>query len=51
MSDRRLKLFLATAIFCFVTRDIGVVVMLVKKDGSSLKKLNDWVKEHSEGRS
>lgn len=51
MSDRGLKLFLATAVFCFVTRDIGVIVMLSKKDGTSLKKLKNWITENSEGRS
>ena len=51
MSDRGLKFFLATAVFCFVTRDIGVVVMLAKKEGSSLKKLKSWTNENSEGKS
>ena len=51
MSDRGLKLFLATAVFYFVARDIGVVVMLAKKEGSSLQKLKSWIKEKSEGKS
>ena len=49
MSDRGLKLFLATAVFCFVTRDIGVIVMLSKKDGTSLKKLKNWITENIMG--
>ena len=51
MSDRGLKLFLATAVFYFVARDIGGVVMLAKQEGSSLKKLKSWIKDHSEGKS
>ena len=51
MSDRGLKLFLATAVFYFVARDIGVVVILAKQEGSSLKKLKSWIKDYSEGKS
>ena len=42
MSDRGVKLFFAGAVCCLVARDIGVVVMLSKREGRPLKKLKSW---------
>ena len=45
MSDRGVKLFFAGAVFCLVARDIGVVVMLSKREDTHLKKLKSWFSE------
>ena len=45
MSDRGVKLFFAGAFFCLVARDIGVVLMLSKREDTPLKKLNSWFSE------
>ena len=45
MSDRGLKLFFTGVVFCLVARDIGVVVMLSKREDMPLKKLKSWFSE------
>ena len=45
MSDRGVKLFFAGVVFCLVARDIGVVVMLSKREDTPLEKLKSWFSE------
>ena len=45
MSDKGVKLFFTGVVFCLVARDIGVVLMLSKREDMPLKKLKSWFSE------